>query len=283
MAVSGNGRPKPRFDRYVPHPGPGEGEFVANAPQSAFGPNNELELRGERQPDADLWTFDPNIKLPNDAYRGVRRASAARPHRKVGLAVGAVVLAAAAVALFIVIKPFADTGDRAGRPGSPILAPSDLGAGQPTSPQPSPGTTTGVPVSASPISLPAFAPLTFEAEAGPPTVKRRGGDVETMAGASGGTVVRFLGGSGDLEIRSVAFTDAGTYRISIYYASRAAGSAVVSLPDAAPLTVRFVGGSGCCAVGAVDVALPAGPRALTISEITSGVAIDKVVITRAQP
>jgi hypothetical protein len=140
-----------------------------------------------------------------------------------------------------------------------------------------------VPVNATPAGLPAFAPLTFEAEAGPPTVKRRGGSIETLAGASGGKVVRFAGGSGELEIRGVAFTTAGTYRITLYYTSEAAGTALVSMANVAPLTVHFAGGSGCCAAGAVDVALASGQRTVTISEVTSGVAIDKVVITRSQP
>jgi hypothetical protein len=280
MAVSGNGQPKARFDRYVPPPGPDMGESPSNATWSAFGPNDDAEFGGEQRPEADLWTFDPNIKLPNDAYRGVRRAYAARPYLRVALVVGLVV--AVAVALVIVMKPGADTNS-AGGGDLPTLAPSDLGSGQPVSPQPSIGATAGTPVAASPVGLPAFAPVTFEAEAGPPTVKRRGAEVETLAGASGGKVARFQNGSGDLEIRSVPFTGTGTYQIAIYYASEVAGKAVVSLPNVAPLTVSFAAGSACCAVGAVDVALSSGQRSLTISEVTSGVAIDKVVITRTGP
>jgi hypothetical protein len=273
MAGLDNDQPRVRFDPYVPQPDPG----------STFGPHGDSELRGAGQPEADVWDFDPDIKLPNDAYRGVRRASAARPYRRVGLVIGVVVVVvAAAVALVIARRPSADTTDRAGR-DAPTLVPSDLGAGPPTSPELSIGTPTGASVAASPVSIAAFAPLTFEAEAGPPTVKRRGADVETLAGASGGRVVRFTGGSGELEIRGVEFTGAGTYRITIYYVSEADGTAVVSMPNAAPLTVSLAGRSGCCAIGAVDVDLPSGQRTITISGVTSGVAIDKVVITRIRP
>jgi hypothetical protein len=247
-----------------------------------MGPDDEETLRGERQQEADVWTFDPDIKLPNDAYRGVRRAAGRRSYRRVGMMVGAAVVAAAA--LVFALRP-AGTTNRA--PGSDSLAllPSDAGGGEPSSSQLSAtaGPPTVVPVPASPVGIPAFAPLTFEAEAGPPTVKRRGADVETLAGASGGKVVRFAGGSGEIEIRGVDFAVAGTYRITIYYASATAATAVVTVQSAAPLTVSFAGGSGCCAAGAVDVALPSGQRTITVSELTSGVAIDKVVITRTRP
>jgi hypothetical protein len=274
MAGWDNGQPRARFDPYAPEPDPGP----------TFGPNGDKQLHGEGQPEADLWDFDPDIKLPNDAYRGVRRAAGARSYRRIGLLVGAVGVVAA-VALFIAMGPGADTADRAAGGDSPALASSDRGAGQPTSSQLSAtaGPTTGLPVSASPVGLAAFAPLTFEAEEGPPSVKRRGADIETLAGASGGKVVRFAGGSGELEIRGVDFTGAGTYRITIYYASEADGTAVVSVQNAAPLTVSFAARSGCCATGAVDVAVPSGQRTITISGVTSGVAIDRVVITRVRP
>ena len=278
MAVSDNGQPKARFDPYVPEPWPDPGEPPSNAPRSAFGPEDDTEFGA--QPDTDLWDFDPDIKLPNDAYRGVRRASGARRYGRVGLVVG--LLVAAAVALVIVLKP-GGTTDGTANTDSPTLVPSGLGTGEPTPSQPSVGTATGVPVASSTAAIPAFAPLTFEAEAGPPTVKRRGADVETLAGASGGKVVRFVGGSGEVEIRGVAFTGAGTYRITIYYASDAAGKAVVSISNASPLTVSFASQSACCATGAVDVALPSGQRTITISGVTSGVAIDRVVITRIRP
>jgi hypothetical protein len=278
MAVSGNGQPRARFHPYVPQPEPEAGKPPSNVTGPAFGADDQ-QPRGALQPEADVWTFDPDIKLPNDAYRGVRRASGARPYRRVGLVVG--VLLAAAVALVIAFKPGADTTNPGAGGDSPTLVPSDHATDAPASPQLSAGTTTGAAVAASSVGIPAFAPLTFEAEAGPPSVKRRGADIETMAGASGGTVARFAGGSGELEIRGVAFTGAGTYRITIYYASAAAGTAVVTVQNAAPLTVSFASGSGCCAAGAVDVALPSGQRTVVISDITNGVAIDRVVITRS--
>jgi hypothetical protein len=280
MAVSDNGQPKARFHPYVPQPEPDVDETGSNAPWPSMGPDDEETLLGERQQEADVWTFDPDIKLPNDAYRGVRRAAGRRSYRRIGLVVGAVVVAVAA--LVFALKPGAGTTDRA--PGSDSLAllPSDVGAGETSSSQLS-ATAGPTPVAASPVSIPVFAPLTFEAEAGPPTVKRHGADVETLAGASGGKVVRFAGGSGEIAIRGVDFTVAGTYRITIYYATAAAGTAVVTIQNAAPLTVNFVGGSGCCAAGAVDVALPSGQRTISVSEVTSGVAIDRVVITRTRP
>src|SRR5262245_26291697 len=173
MALSGNGQPEARFDPYVPEPGP--------QARSAFGPDDDYEPRTESLPEADVWDFDPDIKLPNEAYRGVRRAYATRPYRRVGLVVGLVVVVA--VAVVIVMKLGADTTNRAAGGDSPAFVPSDLGAGPPTSPQLSatPETTTGAPVAASPAGIPAFTPLTFEAEAGPPTVKRRGAAVEPLS------------------------------------------------------------------------------------------------------
>jgi hypothetical protein len=278
MAVSGNGHPDARFQPYVPQPEPGAGQ-----PEWAFDPDDQ-DPRREPQSEPDEWTFDPDIKLPNDAYRGVRRAYATPAYRRVGLVVGVVLvlLAAGAVALSIAMKPGADTTNgMAGGDSPTTLGPSDRAAAQPTSLPPSIATTSGVPVAASPVGLPAFAPLTFEAEAGPPSVKHRGGNVETLAGASGGKVVRFGEDSGALDIRGITLSSAGTYRITIYYASGASGSAVVSVSNGAPLTVHFAAGSGCCAAAAVDVALPSGQHTITISDVTDGVAIDKVVITRS--
>jgi len=279
MAVWDNGQPKPRFDPYEPQTGPEAGVPPSNPIRATFGPDDE---QVQAEPEADLWDFDPDVKLPNDAYRGIRRAAAGRSFRRVGLVVGVVLVAAAAVVL--ALKLGTGTSNPAAGGDSGALLPSDIGSGEPTSSQLSAtaGPTT-VPVTATPIGLPAFAPLTFEAEAGPPTVKRRGGSIETLAGASGGKVVRFADGSGELEIRGVAITGAATYRISLYYASGAAGTAVVSTPNVAPLTVHFAAGSGCCAAAAVDVALPSGQRTITISDVTSGVAIDRVVITRIHP
>jgi hypothetical protein len=280
MAVWDNGQPKPRFDPYEPQTGPDAGVPPSNTIRATFGPDVDP---GPGEPEADLWDFDPDVKLPNDAYRGIRRAAASPRFRRVGLVVGVVVVAAA-VALVLALTLGGGSNNRAEGGDSSVLLPTDLGSGEPTPSELSAtaGPTT-VPVTASPVGLPAFAPLTFEAEAGPPTVKSRGGDIETLAGASGGKVVRFGDESGELEIRGVAFTSAGTYRITIYYASGAAGTAVVNTNNVAPLTVHFASGSACCAAVAVDVALPSGQRTITISEITSGVAIDRVVITRSKP
>jgi hypothetical protein len=277
MAVWDNGQPKPGFDPYEPQTDPEAGVPPSEVVRATFRPDDD---QGQSEPEADLWDFDPDVKLPNDAYRGIRRAAAGRSFRRVGLVVGVVLVAAAAVVL--ALKLGTGTSNPAAGGDSGALLPSDLGTGEPT-PSELSATAGPTPVTASPVGLPAFAPLTFEAEAGPPTVKRHGADVETLAGASGGKVVRFSGGSGELEIRGVAFTGAATYRITLYYASEAAGTAVVSMPNVAPLTVHFAGGSGCCAAAAVDVALPSGQRTITISQVTSGVAIDRVVITRSRP
>jgi hypothetical protein len=277
MAVAGDGEPGLRIGPYVPQPDAETRSTKGNGP--AFGPDHDRQPflgEGPRQPDS--WDFDPEVELPNDAYRGIRRAGPPRPFIKVGVVVGLVIVAA--IALIIALKPDDDTVHRADG-DSPT--PSVPGADQPISPDPS---VTGIAdtgpavASAAPV-IPVFEPLTFEAEGGPPSIKRRGADVETLVGASGGEVVRFVGGSGELEIRGVAFTDAGTYRIAVYYASAATGTAVISMPNVAPLTLGFAGGSGCCAAAAVEVALPAGHRTMTISSVTSGVAIDRVVITRS--
>jgi hypothetical protein len=281
MAV-GDDQPTEHVHAYVPTAEPVARQPRTNGTWSALGADDNDDLRSERQPDADGWDFDPDITLPNDAYRGVRRASASRSSRRAGLVVG--VLVVAAVVVVIAMKLGADTTSGRVDGDARTLLPSESGAGLAISPPLSePAATTGVPVAGLPVGVPAFAPLTFEAEAGPPTVKRRGGDVETLAGASGGRVVRFADGSGELEIRGVAFTVAGTYRIAIYYGSEAAGKAVVSIPNAAPVTASFASWSGCCATEAVDVALPSEQQTVTISEITSGVVIDRIVITRLRP
>jgi hypothetical protein len=280
MAVAGDGKPGLRVGPYVLQPNAEAGSPTGNAARGpAFGPDDDGDpFLGER-PQPDSWDFDPEIELPNDAYRGIRRARGARPFIKVGVVVGIVVLVAA-IALIIAMKSDHDAASQAGG-DSPTLLPSFPGADQPTP------SVTGIVdsgpavASAPPVAIPAFEPLTFEAEAGPPSIKRRGADVETLAGASGGQVVRFVGASGELEIRGIDFTGAGTYRIAVYYASAAAGTAIISLPGAAPLTVSFAGGSGCCSATAVEVALSSGHQTMTISDVTSGVAIDRVVITRS--
>jgi hypothetical protein len=280
MAVAGDGKPGLRVGPYVLQPNAEAGSTTRNAARGpAFGPDDDGDPFLDDQPQSDSWDFDPEIELPNDAYRGIRRAGGARPFIKVGVVVGIVVLVAA-IALIIAISDH-DAAYQAAGGDSPTLLPSFPGADQPTP------SVTGIVdsgpavASATPVIIPAFQPLTFEAETGPPTIKRRGGDVETLAGASGGEVVRFVGASGELEIRGIDFSDAGTYRIAVYYASAAAGTAVISLPSAAPLTVSFAGGSGCCSAAAVEVALPSGHRTMTISDVTSGLAIDRVVITRS--
>src|SRR5690348_16267149 len=97
MAVWDNGQPKPRFDPYEAQTGAEAGVPSSDVVRATFRPDDD-QPGGE--PEADLWDFDPDVKLPNDAYRGIRRAAAGRRFRRVSLVVG-VLAVAAAVALVL--------------------------------------------------------------------------------------------------------------------------------------------------------------------------------------
>jgi hypothetical protein len=129
---------------------------------------------------------------------------------------------------------------------------------------------------------PTGAPvIVLEAEAGPPDVKRRGADVVSLTGASGGQVVRLGNGSSEIEWRAVAIPTAGTYRITVYYVGEKAGTASLTVANVAPATLTFTTGSGCCLTTAADVAIPAGRQSIVLSANGGGPTIDKIAIAPA--
>ena len=226
---------------------------------------------------SDSWEFDPNADLPNDRYRGARRADVPRHRRRAHtLGVIAALLAAAVLAgTWIAMSggPGGGSADWAG--GDRATAdPSDVGISSSAIPSAS--------VDASPsANPPASKVLTYEAEAGMPDVKLRAAQVVAQTGASGGKVVRFTSNAGQIELRGIAVPE-GTYRFTIYYAPGVAATGRLALGAAAPLTVSYAGGSGCCSAVTIDASVPAGTfnAAITVSTGDGAApAIDRVVIS----
>jgi hypothetical protein len=226
--------------------------------------------------DPDSWDIDPDVDLPNDRYHGVRRANGDRPRRRLGLVlavVGGLVLLAAVVTLVRWTAPAADRTTWAdGTSPGPLPSEAEVPAAGP------PSASTPATVGSVAANPPVAAPIAFEAEAGPPAVKRRGTDVLKLAGASGGEVVRLVGESSEIELRGVDIPTAGKYQITVYYVGEKAGTASVTVANAAPSTVTFSSGSGCCLTTAVNVAIPAGRQTITLSVTGGGPAIDRIVI-----
>jgi hypothetical protein len=119
---------------------------------------------------SDSWDFDPDVDLPNDLYRGVRRAGS--PRRRLPLGFGLVIVAAASVVWFTMPGVGIDQYSvwAAGDKTSPSVDPRDAGVTSAlprTSAQNSPRTPTAAliptraPIStAAPISAPTSVPTT---------------------------------------------------------------------------------------------------------------------------
>ncbi len=239
------------------------------------------EGQGQRPPasPSDPWEFDPDADVPNVAYRGARRADVPRHRRplRTVVAISAVLAAVVLAAVWIAVAGGPD--DNADWAAGDGAAASDLsGAGM------SPSATPSGSASASPgQTTPTGALLTLEAEAGMPDVKLRAAQVVAEPGASGGRVVRFTSNAGEIQIRGIAMPGPGTYRFTIYYAPGAEAIGRLAVGSAAPLTVSYASGSGCCAAATVDASVPAGPfnAAITLSTGDGAApAIDRVVISR---
>jgi hypothetical protein len=193
-----------------------------------------------------------------------------------------VALALSAVALRLILVS----------PDTPRVAREDRNVASPALPPTQVATTTSPAVVPSATSTPgasavsplrAFAPLQFEAEAKPPTVMRRGADVETLAGASGGKVVRLATDSSRIEIRGAAIPRAGRYRITIYYVSAGAGSVLVSVADAPGVSAGVTAATRCCLSSTVVVAMTAGRQSIILARTSGSPAIDRIVIAQASP
>jgi len=226
-------------------------------------------------PQPDSWDFDPEVQLPDVRYHGVRRADGDQPRRRLGLVlavVGGLALLAVAIPLIGWLTPAADERSTSTGATSPGPAPSDAQVTE----SPVPTTAAAGTVAASP-PVAGGAIIVIEAEASPSDVKRRGAIVVKLAGASGGQVVR-LSGDSEIEWRGVNIPSTGTYRVTVSYAGEKAGSGSLTVANAAPTTVTFTTGSGCCLTAAVDVTIPAGRQSITLAVPGGGPAIDKIAV-----
>jgi hypothetical protein len=233
----------------------------------------------------DSWDHAPGIGSSDERYRGVRRVN--RRRRRVGLVLAGVgIVVVVAVGLILAVTGGSDRGADAlwvdGDTGT-----SDAASADATVPTPSPALS--VPVSnAGPDN--AIVLASYEAEGRPPDVKLRGSArVVAVAGASDGEVVTGVGNwggqdPGSIQFRGVTVPAGGTYKITLAYvpdAATAGHTALVEVAGAAPLTVTFSGGSGCCAVASVDVVLAAGTHSITVSNVDSAVPpLDTFTVTR---
>jgi Carbohydrate binding module (family 35) len=270
MAAGNEPEPGLRVGPYVLRPTRGPDESAADAIDSFPGD-------GPAPVDADSWDIDPDVKVSNDPYRGIRRAKVPRPYLRAGILVGLVILAAAIAVPVILSTSGGPEGEDATWATAPGLGPSGEGASASDSSAPSPSMRAEI---ASTVGTVPFAPVAVETEAGPPDVKLRGSQVVAEAAASGGKVVQFTGESGEIQIRGISVPAAGTYRITIYYVAAASdGSARLSVAGASE-AVGFPSGSGCCAASDVDVIMSAGGHTITISNSGGAPPIDRIVVSR---
>jgi nucleoid-associated protein YgaU len=244
---------------------------------------------------SDSWDFDPDEDLPNDPYRGVRRAGI--PRRRLPVVVG--IAAATIAAGMVFFGPLGgggrqqsvgsgadDTPPSSGAFDSGATASASAPSALPSPPVPTRAGATAAPAgnASAQTTVRPFTTLVYEAEAGMPDVKVRSAQVVAQNGASGGKMVQFSAGSGEMQFRFIHVPSAGTYRFAIYYAP---GNAVqvghLAVGGGTPLNVTFVAGSGCCLVSTVDTAIQPGIYTSTLS--VSAVddkrpAIDRIVISR---
>jgi hypothetical protein len=231
---------------------------------------------------SDSWDFDPDEDLPNDPYRGVRRAGAAR--RRLPLIIGgAVGIVTAIVIAWIATAGGTETGLPEFQTNETSVAndpSSDVGGSDAAVPSISVHTMAGAPSS----TVKPFTTLVYEAETGMPQVKLRGAQVVTEAGASGGKAVRITSSGGEIQLRGITVPSAGTYRLTVYYApGEVDRTGHIGVGNAAELSLSFAGGAGCCSSAAADATLAPGSYSATITMSTvdpAGPAIDRVVISR---
>jgi hypothetical protein len=238
---------------------------------------------------SDSWDFDPDEDLPNEPYRGGRRAYS--PRRWLPVVVGLVVLVMTATGIaWLPISGHAgrdQPATAAGDERSPTADPSDASVGSPTSVVPSASvhTQAGAAATTTTKTTVPFPTLVYEAEAGMPDVKLSSAHVVAQAGASGGKVVAFTATSGgEIQFRRIDVPSAGTYRFAVHYApGNAARKGLLAVDNATPLTIAFASGDACCLVSTVDTPLSPGTHTATLT-LSAGdnnpPAIDVVVISR---
>jgi hypothetical protein len=237
---------------------------------------------GPVQLPSDTWDFDPDQDLPDDPYRGARRAGGSRRRRPLLISLGILVVTAIAVTWI----------STAGGSDRQVPAfwgdPSTDDAGQSTGADPSatvePSISVHTMVGVTPTPGASFTPLVYEAEGGMPEVKLRGAQIVAQNGASGGKAVRITSNGGEIQLRGITVPSDGAYRFTIYYAQgEAARTGQLAVGNATHLSLSFGPGSGCCTSVAVDATLQQGSYSatLTMSTVDSAVpAIDRIVVSR---
>lgn len=255
--------------------------------------------------EADSWD-----EAAAEGYQGRRRAvSPGRRRTRFWIAIMlALVGIGSAIAVPLLLSSSApDGGVAAPAPTTPVatttepgLATSSAAASAPASAPPrvsgaaNPASTSKPDQAAPPPPPPPpepFAPVTYEAEAGAPTVTLGGSAwVWDYAGASGGKIVRNVGnwGSGSepgtVQLNDLTIPADGAYDITIYFVhpdGEVNRTAQITVSGLEPVIVSFVGGSECCYTTTVRLDMPAGAYTVTITNLTGHApAIDKVVISR---
>jgi hypothetical protein len=267
--------------------------------------------------DADSWDEPtPPVPLENERTRG---PGASRLRLMVGL-----VLLALAAAVAIPFALSSGAGDPPVAAGSPTAVdePPQISAvsSEPTPPAP-PAVTVAASPAASPPAAPgqtstfiapppaeatdpdpatttagdslpdippAFAPVTYEAEAG--TVTGSAWSWDGYPTASGGWIVRNIGNwggtPGTLRINEVVTPTTGLYTITVYFvhindeSTRLATVTVSGLPA---MTVTFNGGNDCCqSIALTNITISAGMHTITFANPTGHApSIDMVVVSRS--
>ena len=262
---------------------------------------------------ADSWDTDDMGDPPDDGYHGQRRAHA--PAARLWLVI-ALVLGGLGAAVAIPLAMMST--DRNGQ-ATPTTYPSAYmptespsieagpseegslsatespGPSQPAaSRSPSTRTRPAPPPAQPPPSTvakpPAFAPLSIEAEAAANTL---GGSAWVAPGdyqGASGTIVRNIGlwsgAPGTLRFNDVTVPANGTYTLTVFYTfingQSEPRTAVITINQAAPISVDFPGPGPCCAAHApISITLKQGSNTILFgNESGPAPSIDKIVIGR---
>jgi len=277
----------------------------------------ERAQRGrERAPtstDSDTWDREPTGDLAIETYHGRRRA----PRRATRLAlVGAlaVLVVGALFGIPYVLRssptpPGPDAADPGTRPALPLALPtttpdegeisSTAGPGASTTPARTAGRTptptSGIaqvedptiqPTTPPPTTLPAFQPLTVEAEAGANSVISPA-ERSSYSGSSGGRIVGFLGvtqdrpGQGRLVISGVSVPNTDTYTVTFHYIANSNRTAHIIVNGSLADTVAVSARTNCCGTASLNVTLQQGTNTIEFTNPSARCpAIDRIVITR---
>lgn len=264
--------------------------------------NDRLRPGPELLP-ADRWG-EPPPETTSQAYAGRHHTRASSSRARLAIGAGIVGLIVLVVALPFIVDGSADPDptrstasvDSEGFvPGDVVSTAAASAGGVSASPSGRAASTTAPPVAtAKPTSrtpVPTFRPLTFEAEAGGPSVTVSGSAwIDGYDGASNGKIVRNLGdwdmrgGPGSLRLNGVRFPTTATYVIAIFFVhpdNESTRTAQLAVSGMDPVKLTFNGSSRCCGIKKVSLTISAGTHTITISNPTGHApSIDKIVISR---